>query len=165
MILPIIKATRTRPPAANVPAVSRSLTVVVMALAGGLVAMQPAMNAQLGRATGALPAALVSFLAGTLVISLVVVATGQLDGLGSTFDVRWYYLLGGVLGAVWISLSLVAVKTLGAGGVVAATITGQLTGSVILDRLGVLGLEEVPITIARVAGVCLLVAGTYLIVR
>ncbi len=48
---------------------------------------------------------------------------------------------------------------------VAATITGQLTGSVILDRLGVLGLEQVPITLARVLGVLLLIAGTYLIVR
>src|SRR5687767_1085658 len=120
----------------------RSVWVVVMALAGGMVAMQPAMNSQLGKVTGALPAALLSFLIGAVVLGTIVVATGQTGGLTSGFDVEWYYLLGGVLGALWISTSLVAIDSLGAGGVVAATITGQLTGSVVLDRLGVLGLDQ-----------------------
>jgi len=57
------------------------------------------------------------------------------------------------------------VSTIGAGGVAAATITGQLTLSVIIDRLGVLGLDQQPITFSRVAGVALLLAGTLLIVR
>ena len=60
---------------------------------------------------------------------------------------------------------LVTVSTIGAGGVAAATVTGQLTASVVIDRLGVLGLEETPITLERVLGVALLLAGTYLIVR
>ena len=61
--------------------------------------------------------------------------------------------------------ALVTVSSIGAGGVAAATITGQLTFSVVLDRLGVLGLEETPITLERVLGVALLLVGTYLIVR
>ena len=35
----------------------------------------------------------------------------------------------------------------------------------VLDRIGFLGLEETPITLERVVGVALLLAGTYLIVR
>ena len=77
----------------------------------------------------------------------------------------WYYLLGGVLGAAYVFTALIVVKTIGAGGVAAATITGQLTLSIVLDRLGVLGLEETPITWERMLGVALLLAGTYLIVR
>jgi transporter family-2 protein len=61
--------------------------------------------------------------------------------------------------------ALVTVDTIGAGGVAAATITGQLTASVLLDRLGVLGLEESPLTFERMLGVALLLAGTYLVVR
>ena len=70
-----------------------------------------------------------------------------------------------MLGAAYVFTALVTVSTIGAGGVAAATITGQLTLSVVIDRLGVLGLDQQPITIARVAGVALLLAGTFLIVR
>ena len=77
----------------------------------------------------------------------------------------WYYLLGGVLGAAYVFTALVTVSSIGAGGVAAATITGQLTTSIVLDRLGVLGLEQTPITLERVVGVALLLAGTFLIVR
>jgi bacterial/archaeal transporter family-2 protein len=156
-------------PSADTPSIvgpmERGLAVVVMALAGGAVAIQPALNAGLSRATGSLPAALVSFLVGGLVLGAIVLLSGQLARVGDSVEVRWYYLLGGVCGAFWIATSLIAVKSLGAGGVVAATITGQLTGAVVADRLGVLGLTEVPITAPRVLGVLLLIAGTYLVVR
>jgi bacterial/archaeal transporter family-2 protein len=143
----------------------RGVAVFLMAGIGGLLALQPAINAALGRATGNLAAALVSFAIGTLLLAAIVTLSGEADGLSSTFDVPWYYLLGGVLGAAYVFTSLVTVSSIGAGGVAAATITGQLTASIVLDRLGVLGLEETPITLERVLGVVLLLAGTYLIVR
>lgn len=139
--------------------------MIAMACVGGLIALQPAINAGLGRATGNIAAAFVSFAVGTLVLAALVGLSGQASGLGSTFDVPWYYLVGGVLGAAWVFTALVMVGTIGAGGVAAATITGQLTASVVLDRLGVLGLEETAISAERILGVALLLAGTYLIVR
>ena len=139
--------------------------MIAMAAVGGLIALQPAINAGLGKTTGNLSAALVSFAVGTLLLAAIVVLSGQASGLGSTFEVPWYYLLGGVLGAAYVFTALVVVSTVGAGGVAAATITGQLTASVVLDRLGVLGLEETPITLERMLGVALLLAGTFLIVR
>jgi transporter family-2 protein len=138
----------------------RGLAVLLTAAVGGLIALQPPINAGLGRATGNLPAALVSFAVGTLLLVLIVTLIGQAGGLSSTFDVRWYYLLGGVLGAAYVTMALIAVSSIGAGGVAAATITGQLTAAVVIDRLGILGLEETPLSAARVAGVVLLLAGT-----
>jgi len=57
------------------------------------------------------------------------------------------------------------VRELGAGGVTAAVIAGQLSLSVVLDRLGVLGLDERVIGWEKVLGIALLTAGTVLIVR
>jgi transporter family-2 protein len=143
----------------------RGLAVLLTAGVGGLIALQPPINAGLGRATGNLPAALVSFAVGTLLLALIVALVGQAGGLSSTFDVRWYYLIGGLLGAGYVTVALIAVSSIGAGGVAAATVTGQLTAAVVIDRLGILGLEQTPFSAARIAGVVLLLAGTYLVVR
>ena len=143
----------------------RGLAVATTALAGALIALQPPVNAGLGKATGSLPAAFVSFLVGTLALAVLVVAAGKAGGLGSTFDVRWYYLVGGLLGMVYVTAALVTVSSIGAGGVAAATITGQLTAAVVIDRLGILGLERVAISPQRIVGIVLLLGGTYLVVR
>jgi bacterial/archaeal transporter family-2 protein len=144
---------------------TRGVAVLLTAGAGGLIALQAPINAGLGKETGNLAAALVSFLVGTAALALIVAFAGQGGGLGSAFDVRWYYLVGGLLGAIYVANALVAVSHIGAGGVAAATIFGQLTASVIIDRLGILGLEQVPLSPERVIGVALLLAGTVLVVR
>jgi bacterial/archaeal transporter family-2 protein len=145
--------------------VDRGLAVLLTAGAGGLIALQAPINAGLGKSTGGLPAALVSFGVGTIALAAIVVLSGKAGGLGSTFDVTWYYLLGGLLGAVYVANALVAVSVIGAGGVAAATITGQLTFSVLIDRFGLFGLDQVALGPERVAGIVLLLAGTVLIVR
>ena len=66
---------------------------------------------------------------------------GGFGEVGEARNLSWWYLTGGVLGAVYVTTALIAVKTLGAGGVTAATIAGQLTLSLILDKTGALGLE------------------------
>lgn len=143
----------------------RGVAVMLMAGVGGLIAAQPVVNAGLGRETGSIAAALISFAVGTLLLAGIVVVAGDAGRVGGALDVSWYYLLGGILGAAYVFTALVVVKYIGAGGVAAATITGQLALSVVLDRIGFLGLEETPITWERVLGVALLLAGTYLIVR
>jgi transporter family-2 protein len=135
------------------------------AVAGGLIALQAPINAGLGKSTGSLPAALISFAVGSVALAAIVVLSGQAGDLGSTFDVRWYYLLGGLLGAVYVTNALIAVSVIGAGGVAAATITGQLVASVAIDRLGLFGLDQVSLTPERILGVALLLAGTALVIR
>lgn len=143
----------------------RGLAVILTAVAGGLIALQAPINAELGKATGGLQAALVSFVVGTVALTAIVVLSGRASGLGSTFDVSWYYLVGGLLGAIYVTNALLAVSAIGAGGVAALTVAGQLTASVAIDRLGLFGLDQVPLTPERLLGVALLLAGTVLVVR
>jgi transporter family-2 protein len=143
----------------------RGLAVILTAACGGLIALQAPINAGLSKATESLPAALISFAVGTLLLLGLVLVGGKITDVGNLTDVRWYYLLGGALGAAYVFTVLVTVKTLGAGSVAAATITGQLTASVLIDQLGAFGLDKQPLTLARIVGIALLLSGTYLIVR
>jgi transporter family-2 protein len=145
--------------------VDKGTAVILTAFAGGLIALQAPINAGLGKATGDLPAALISFLVGTAALLLIVVLSGKAGGISHVYEVHWYYLLGGLLGAIYVANALVAVSSIGAGGVAAATIAGQLTASVVADRLGILGLERVALSPMRILGVVLLLVGTVLVVR
>lgn len=138
------------------------LTVV----AGGLIALQAPINSTLGRSVGTFTAASISFAIGTLVlVAINVLVGGGFGDIREAGGLGWYYLLGGVLGAVYVTTALVAVRALGAGGVTAATITGQLATAVVIDRLGVLGLDARPLSLERLTGVALLAIGTFLVVR
>ena len=144
----------------------RGAAVVLTALVGGCIALQAPINSHLGKSVGTFQAAFVSFAIGTaLLAAIAALASGGVGQIGEARHLPWYYLTGGVLGAAYVTTVLVTVRTLGAGGVVAATVAGQLTCSVVLDRIGAFGLAEKAISVARVAGVVLLAAGVFLIVR
>jgi transporter family-2 protein len=145
--------------------VKPGLAIALTAGAGGLVAMQAPINGMLGKSAGKLAAASISFTIGTIVLVAITGLSGAEVKLGEAAKLPWHYFIGGLLGAAYVTTVLITVNTLGAGGVTAATIAGQLTTSVVLDRAGVFGLPERPITAARVVGVALLAAGVYLIVR
>ena len=134
-------------------------------VAGGFIALQAPINSTLGRSIGSLPAAAVSFTIGTIaLIAIVMLVAGGFGELGEARNLSWYYLTGGVLGAIYVTTALIAVRELGAGGVTAATIAGQLAMSVAIDRAGILGLAERELTRGRIVGVVLLAAGTFLVV-
>lgn len=141
------------------------LAIVLTAGAGGLVAMQAPINGMLGKSAGKLAAASISFVIGTVVLVAITGISGAEVNLGSAAKLPWVYFIGGLLGAVYVTTVLITVNTLGAGGVTAATIAGQLSTAVVLDRFGAFGLPEKPITLARVAGVVLLAVGVVLVVR
>ena len=144
----------------------RGAAVLLTAFTGGLVALQAPVNSMLGKTVGTWQAAFVSFAIGTA--ALAAIAALAKGGLGQVAEVRhvsWQYLTGGLLGAAYVTSILVTVRSLGAGGVVAATIAGQLAVSVVVDHFGLLGVAKQPVTLARVVGVALLGLGTYLVVR
>lgn len=144
----------------------RGAAVLLTAVVGGFIALQAPINSQLGRTVGTFQGAFVSFAIGTLLLALIAAfARGGLGTIGEARGLSWIYLTGGVLGAAYVTTVLVTVRTLGAGPVVAATVAGQLTASVVVDQLGLLGVEKDPISVAKVAGIVLLAAGVALIVR
>ena len=144
----------------------RNLALVLTIVAGGMLALQTPINSTLGESVGTFQAAFISFATGAVVLGLI--AALSHGGLGQLAEIRTVspqYLLGGVLGACVLTTALVAVRPLGAAGVVAASIAGQLTMSVLIDQFGWLGLDKDPISAMKVIGVVLLAAGTLLVIR
>lgn len=145
---------------------SRTLAVLLGAGAGCLVAMQAPINSRLGKVVGSIPAATFSFLVGTVV--LLAVSGFVHGGWGSLAHVARapsWALVGGLLGAVYVTVALVAVRTLGASGLTGVVILGQLGMSIVIDRFGLLGVARQPVSVQRVAGLVLLAVGVLLVVR
>jgi len=142
----------------------RTTALVLSLVVGLLVAAQAPANAQLGRHTGDLGAAFVSLAISLAIVGVLLVVAGEAGKVPSGLSsFRLEYALGGIAGAAIVLVSLIAVRSLGAGGLAAALVASQLVGAVILDRMGVLGLDGSPVTLQRVAGIALLVVGTVLV--
>jgi transporter family-2 protein len=146
--------------------VTRGLAVLLAAGAGCLVGIQAPINSRLGKSVGSVQAASVSFMVGTAVLLLAVTFVN--GGFGNLIHISrapWWALLGGLCGAVFVTVAIVTVRTLGASGLAAAVITSQLAVSVAIDRFGLLGIAKQPIGTSRIIGLALLVIGVVLVVR
>lgn len=144
---------------------SRSVAVILGAGAGCLVGMQAPINSRLGKAIGSIQAATFSFLVGTAALVLLALALRGGLGFSHVAQAPWWALVGGLLGAVYVSVALLAVRKLGASGLSAVVITGQLAISVVIDRFGLLGVARQHVGVQRVLGLALLAAGVLLVVR
>jgi transporter family-2 protein len=145
--------------------VSRTLAVVLGAGAGCLVGMQAPINSRLGKAIGSVQAATFSFLVGTVALVLLALVLRSGLGWGQLDRAPWWALIGGLLGAVYVTVALLAVRTLGASGLTAVVIAGQLGISVVIDRFGLLGVARQHVGAERILGLVLLAAGVLLVVR
>lgn len=145
---------------------SRGLAVLLTTLGGAFVGMQAPVNARLGRQIGAPQAATVSFLVGTLALVLYTsLSKGGLGGIGKSGGAPWWAFVGGVLGAFYVAVALLAVRTLGVSGLTALVVGGQLAVAVAIDRFGLLGVAKQHIAAPRAIGLVLLLVGAVLVVR
>ena len=67
------------------------------------------INSRLGKSVGSIEAATFSFLVGTAALVLILLVTrGGIGGLVHVDRAPWWALVGGLLGAVYVSVALVA---------------------------------------------------------
>ena len=144
---------------------SRPVAVICTLLAGALVALQPPANASLSKYVGDFGAAFVSIVISMVIIGALLVTVGHPERLTGIGSIRLEHVLGGIAGAAIVTVSLIAVRPLGAGALVALLVTAQLVVAMVADRLGWFGLHHVGITAPRVLGIALAIAGTILVTR
>lgn len=139
--------------------------MMLMMVCGGMaVALQPSINARLAQKTGAYESSMISFAVGTIAMLAVVLVTGK-GSLRGVMAAEWWELTGGILGAFFVTLTIIAVPRLGTTAVMAAIIAGQLATGAFLDHIGAFGLRQLPFSPLRLLGMVLLAAGAALIIR
>jgi bacterial/archaeal transporter family-2 protein len=146
--------------------VTRGLAVLLAAAAGIFVGLQAPVNSRLGKEIGSLQAATVSFTVGLLALILVAsLSSGGISGVTNAGKAPWWALIGGVLGAFYVTVALITVRTLGLSALTAIVVSGQLAIAVVVDRFGLLGITRQHIGAPRIIGLVLLVVGAVLVVR
>ncbi len=143
---------------------SKAILLVLMLVAGALVAIQPSVNARLAQKTGLLESSCISFTVGTTVLLLLASFFGR-GSFRAITQVSWWELTGGLMGAFYVSTVILIVPRIGTAAAMGVTITGQLLTALILDHFQLFGFRGIPLDLTRLSGAVLLLLGTWLIIR
>lgn len=142
------------------------LVVAWAIVAGACIAVQGPINAMLAARLGhALPAATISFAVGgvALLVATAIFARGAMDLAVIPTLAPYLVIAGGLLGAMYVASSVVLTPRLGIAAVIALGIAGQMISSLLLDHYGALGLITRELTIGRVSGAVLVLAGALMV--
>ena len=129
---------------------------LLLAIISGLcMAFQSPTNATLSRHVGNLQATCVSFGGGAicLFILMLAIGTGDLSLIG---DASWWQFLGGVYGVCIVLAITFAIPRLGAALSSTILMLGQISMGAVIDTLGLLQMDKMPLAACRVLG-CLMV--------
>lgn len=142
------------------------LPILLVFIAGALVAVQAPTNAMLSKAGGSpVLAALISFLVGTFALTLVWLGSGNRPGVSAFAGLPWFAWIGGLYGAVFVAVAAYAAPKIGVASLVTVGIAGQIAMALWLDHVGAMGLSRETINGGRLLGALLVVVGVVLVRR
>lgn len=133
--------------------------------AGMLGPVQAGMNAKIGKSLNdPFYAALISFAVGTAGL-LTYALIGRMDftAIRNVSGVHWSLWFAGLLGAFYVTATIVLAPKLGTALTFGLVVAGQLSMAVIMDHFGLFGMPVQSVNSFRLAGIVLIVGGTMLI--
>ena len=150
------------------------LFIVFDIFTGFVAAAQVAINGTLGVvADSPVRATLVSMCGALLTMSVICSLMGMFGGKASLFDgkkapeekIRFtpFFLTGGLMALVVVGGNAITGPVLGTGMVTMMNLFGMMAASLAVDATGFLGLEKKPVTVRKLIGMALMLAGTAMI--
>jgi transporter family-2 protein len=134
--------------------------------AGALISLQAPINAEAAvRLGNPIAASTLSFFVGTVALAAITsLFLREEVNFGALKTMPLHILLsGGLLGAMYVTASLMLAPRIGVAALIALGITGQLIAALLLDRFGMFGLIERELSLGRVGGALLVVAGSLMV--
>jgi len=141
------------------------LALLIALVAGIAMAFQGALNSALAKITGLLQATLVVHLTATLAVGILLFFPLSDGRLGRIWHCPWYLWLGGLIGVVITYGVVASIPRVGVALATTAIIVGQVTSALVIDHFGLFGLDKIPFTWWKAAGLVLLATGTRLMLN
>jgi bacterial/archaeal transporter family-2 protein len=143
------------------------LYLLLAVVAGAMMPTQAAINNKLaGYVMSPISAAFISFLIGTVGLFVYMLATGTPVGsLSNVKDAPPIAWVGGLLGAFFVTCTIVLAPRIGVAMTFSLVVAGQMLITLVLDHFGFLGLPVKEVSLARIGGVLLIIVGVAIIRR
>jgi bacterial/archaeal transporter family-2 protein len=143
----------------------KAFLFALAALAGLSNPIQSAANAGLNKALGP---ALTGFVVYTVAVGGLLCLSPflglSLRDAGSRFAaVPWWAWVGGLCNVTFVLAGALATKQIGSAAFTVTTLTCAVVLSIVLDKFGIMGLDERPITTLRLLGGALAIGGVVLV--
>jgi len=143
---------------------NKLMWVIMAFISGAFLPIQAGLNTKLGKA-GESPvhASTISFVVGTVALLLYILFTQQSVSWEGIKSAPGYVWIGGVLGAFYVTVIILAFPQLGPGLTFGLVVAGQLIISALLEHFNVLVAQQQSISPMRVFGIVLVVVGVVIV--
>ena len=142
-----------------------SLVIIMIGLLGGIaVGIQSPIAGAMAQRVGGTASSFVVHLSGAILSGMLLFLRGG-EKIRDWQTLPWYMLIAGIWGVILYLTISVTLPRLGGTMVVTLIIVGQLLVGIVIDNFGWLSVPVHPISVARILGVGVLLAGAYLIAQ
>lgn len=141
---------------------------ILLAFAAGMLGpIQAGMNAKIGKTINdPLYAALISFMVGTIgLLTIALACRTDFSAIRQGAELHWSIWGAGLLGACYVTATIILTPRLGTALTFSLVIAGQLVIAVIMDHFGAFGVPVQSVNLPRLVGIILISAGVLLIRR
>lgn len=143
---------------------NKTLWILLAFAAGAILPLQAGLNARLGKAgNSAVHASAISFLVGLAGLLIYLIITQQQVSVAGLKAAPWYVWAGGLLGAFYVTVIVVAFPHLGPSLTFGLIIAGQLLISALLEHFNILVNQASPINLYKLLGFALIIVGVIII--
>jgi transporter family-2 protein len=143
---------------------NKIIWIILAFIAGAFLPLQAGLNAKIGKAGGnALYASLISFVVGSAALTLYVLLSKQTVSWSGLKAAPTYAWAGGLLGAFYVSVIVLAFPKLGPGLTFGLIVAGQMFIALLLEHFNILVAQPTPISYMRILGMLLVIGGVIII--
>ena len=138
--------------------------IILAFISGAFLPLQAALNTKLGKTVSSpLHASLISFLIGSAALVLYIFLTRQTASLTALKSAPLYVWIGGLLGACYVTATILLFPRLGPGLTFGLVVAGQMILAAFLEHFNILVSQPHPISFIRVIGILLIIVGVILV--